>query len=75
VVRERFTLLIEFTFPDIPVPRMRAAPAWRHADRRISAGLTVDATAGPRNSRSLLTTAQSHQRPSSAAGESNENLR
>jgi hypothetical protein len=45
------------------------APAWRHADRRISAGLTVDATAGPRHSSSLLTTAQSYQRRSSAASE------
>ena len=43
-----------------------------HGDRRISAGLTVDATADPRHSSSLLTTAQSYQRPSSAASESNK---
>src|SRR4029079_3169054 len=45
-----------------------AALPERSGNRRISAGLTVDATADPCHSSSLLTAAQSYQRPSSAAG-------
>src|SRR6185437_7853178 len=63
---------------EIRAPRMRqlptnpilAAPAWQRADRRISAGFTVDAAPGHATLPRPLTPAQSYQRRRPTADES-----